>query len=62
MNAEAPIASPCIGVCVMDPESGYCRGCCRTLGEIASWPELTNSEKRAVLAALKAREACIPWD
>lgn len=48
-------ASPCDGVCRIDPASGWCVGCQRTLGEIADWPMLSNREKRAVLAALEQR-------
>jgi len=49
------VASPCNKVCVMDPKSGYCRGCNRTLEEIARWSQMTEAEQRAVLAVLAAR-------
>ena len=42
-------ASPCIQVCRIDPTSGVCRGCLRTLDEIAGWSDSTSAEKRAVL-------------
>ncbi|HAH11902.1 MAG TPA: DUF1289 domain-containing protein, partial [Alphaproteobacteria bacterium] len=29
--------SPCIRVCTIEPVSGYCRGCGRTMPEIAQW-------------------------
>ena len=32
--------SPCVKVCQMDPGSGCCLGCARTLEEIARWGEL----------------------
>ena len=48
--------SPCIAVCVPDPDTGYCLGCFRTLDEIAAWTTMTAAEKHAVLAALKKRE------
>ena len=32
----APIATPCIKVCVIDGESGLCLGCQRTLAEVAA--------------------------
>ena len=47
--------SPCNQVCRIDPDSGYCVGCKRTLEEIADWPMLGNAEKRAVLRALEQR-------
>ena len=49
------VASPCINVCRMKPETGLCEGCLRTLDEIASWSAMSAQEKRAVLARLPAR-------
>jgi len=49
------VASPCISVCELDPATGLCRGCLRTLDEIAAWSVLDANGKRAVLAALPAR-------
>ena len=53
---EAEVASPCINVCRMDPASGYCEGCRRSLEEIACWSAYGQAEKRAVLALLPARK------
>jgi predicted Fe-S protein YdhL (DUF1289 family) len=39
----------------MDPESGLCRGCGRTLQEIAEWLEMTPEEKLATLARVAQR-------
>ncbi|MBU6266465.1 MAG: DUF1289 domain-containing protein [Sphingomonadales bacterium] len=50
-------ASPCTGVCRIDPRTGWCDGCRRTLAEIADWPMLDNAGKRAVLARLPGRSA-----
>lgn len=52
-------ASPCIAVCVLDPASGYCRGCARTVEEIANWLRYTPAECEAVWARLPARRARI---
>jgi predicted Fe-S protein YdhL (DUF1289 family) len=54
---EDDVASPCTSVCEMDPRSGYCRGCFRTLDEIAAWSVLDAEGKKAVLAALPERRA-----
>ena len=51
------VESPCNKVCVMDERTGYCRGCRRTLDEIARWGGMSDDERRAVLAALPARHA-----
>ncbi|MFZ4062475.1 MAG: DUF1289 domain-containing protein [Polynucleobacter sp.] len=50
------VPSPCINWCEMNPENGYCRGCFRTLSEIASWSEFSNTEKLNVCAQLEARK------
>ena len=39
----------------MDPQTGLCRGCARTLEEIARWGEMSAAEREAVLAALPTR-------
>ncbi len=51
------VPSPCNNVCRMNPHTGYCEGCFRTLDEIARWSGATPEEKRAVLARLEARKA-----
>jgi len=48
-------ASPCIQVCRIDPASGICRGCLRTLDEIAGWSNSTSAEKREVLDRVHER-------
>ncbi|WP_310533943.1 DUF1289 domain-containing protein [Novosphingobium sp.] len=47
--------SPCTSICRIDPASKWCEGCRRTLTEIADWPMLTATEKRAVLSSLPQR-------
>jgi len=53
---EEVVASPCINVCKMNPATGLCEGCLRSLDEIASWSAYNPAQKRAVLALLPARE------
>lgn len=50
-----PIISPCIKVCAVDGQSGYCLGCRRTLPEIASWASKSDDERNAILAELPSR-------
>jgi predicted Fe-S protein YdhL (DUF1289 family) len=62
MSAErlvAGVASPCTSVCTIDPSSGLCAGCLRTLDEIARWGAMDDDEKRAVIAALPGRRNAI---
>jgi predicted Fe-S protein YdhL (DUF1289 family) len=49
------IPSPCIGVCRLDPVSGLCAGCMRTLDEIASWPTADDAERLAIVLNLRVR-------
>ena len=56
-QAERKVASPCVSVCVMDPASGLCAGCYRTLAEIADWINFSGAEKRAVIALLAVRRS-----
>lgn len=50
-------ASPCINLCQMDPDNNLCRGCFRTLDEIARWSTLTVAAKNIILSQLAARQA-----
>lgn len=54
---DAPVPSPCIGVCRMDEHTGWCAGCLRTLDEIAAWSLLDDAQKRDVWLALGRRRA-----
>ena len=51
------VPSPCIKVCVLDRASGLCRGCLRTIDEVAGWVEMTPDEKRATLIRCEQRRA-----
>ena len=54
---EASPVSPCLGICLMDPATRLCRGCLRTVEEIAAWYSATAGEKRAILVRLAERRA-----
>jgi hypothetical protein len=51
------VASPCVHLCSIDPTSGLCAGCGRTLAEIGTWMRLSGEERRAIMQALPARVA-----
>ena len=57
---ETEPASPCIGVCRLDPVERSCLGCGRTIEEIARWPAASPEERRAILARLAARRPGSP--
>jgi uncharacterized protein len=49
------ISSPCIRVCILDPETGLCEGCGRTREEIASWYQLSEEERLQIMSGLEER-------
>jgi len=51
------LKSPCNKLCVIDPQSGLCRGCLRTLAEIAGWSAMSDAERERVMNALTERRA-----
>ena len=57
MNAfDLPeVETPCIKVCVVDPETGFCIGCGRTRSEIGQWMGLSNGDRHAIMEDLKGR-------
>ncbi len=54
------IASPCIKVCCVEPTTGLCLGCHRTLPEIASWGRLDEAARAAIMSELPARGSRLP--
>jgi predicted Fe-S protein YdhL (DUF1289 family) len=52
---SAPISTPCVNVCVLDPLSALCIGCGRTADEIAAWTTMSEAERLAVMGALGQR-------
>lgn len=49
------IESPCILVCSIDQNTGYCFGCGRTSAEIGAWLTMTSEQRREVMAVLPGR-------
>jgi|GEM_PF-157653 len=56
LDAQSPVVSPCISICVIDEDSGLCKGCWRTRDEIAGWSAASDPERLAILDRLKARQ------
>jgi predicted Fe-S protein YdhL (DUF1289 family) len=51
----ASVPSPCIGLCILDPETGFCKGCFRTIEEIGAWIGLDDEGRRDVLRLVGER-------
>jgi uncharacterized protein len=56
MPVYGPVYSPCNQVCSIDNATGLCKGCFRSLNEIARWGQLSDAQKMTVWRALDARE------
>ncbi|MCH9764822.1 MAG: DUF1289 domain-containing protein [Alphaproteobacteria bacterium] len=53
------IESPCIKVCVIDPETRLCEGCHRSLDEIAQWGSLSEADRRRIMHDLTRRKQAL---
>ena len=47
--------SPCVNICLLDPETGTCVGCGRTIQESAGWAAMSERERRAIMRELPGR-------
>lgn len=56
---EGRVASPCINVCKMHEATALCRGCARTIPEIAGWSKADDDERIRVLNRLPERRALL---
>jgi predicted Fe-S protein YdhL (DUF1289 family) len=48
MQGEGYPPSPCLSVCVMNPQTGWCEGCLRNLDEIAVWGGASLAQQHAI--------------
>ena len=53
MDERGP-SSPCLNICTLD-ERGICRGCFRSLEEIAGWMRMTPQDQWATVERADAR-------
>lgn len=56
-RTEVAISTPCIRICAIDPASGLCRGCGRSVEEIAAWGGLDEPTRRRIMDVLPQRMA-----
>ena len=52
--------SRCVGICIIDPVTRYCRGCNRTLEEISEGTHYSDGEAHALLQELEQRDPLAP--
>jgi uncharacterized protein len=53
------IASPCNKICTVEPVSGLCIGCGRSLAEIANWIGYSDAERSRIMVELPQRLASL---
>jgi len=52
-----PLPSPCTSVCQINPKSGLCQGCWRTIDEITNWSVASEAKKMQVWLAISQRRS-----
>jgi len=50
------VSSPCVDVCDMDYAANICRGCHRTLDEVAAWGYANDDERLRILNKIEERK------
>jgi predicted Fe-S protein YdhL (DUF1289 family) len=53
------VKSPCKNVCELDPNTGLCLGCKRTVDEIQNWNLKDNNEKMMITKKAQNRDLSI---
>jgi predicted Fe-S protein YdhL (DUF1289 family) len=68
LQGPIPRHSPCVGVCTLDPASGWCLGCGRNTDEIARWSTMDEAQQLDCwskpprrLATLAVQAHLLPW-
>ena len=54
--AGGMVRSPCVDVCELNPASDICRGCYRSLDEIADWSRLGPDARADVYLSIRDRK------
>jgi len=49
------VPSPCVSVCVVNPNTGLCEGCLRNLEEVAGWGQMPNGQQKEIWQRIQAR-------
>ncbi len=52
---SADVPSPCMSVCHMSADTGWCEGCWRSLDEIGAWGQSSPGIKRVVWSRIAQR-------
>ena len=51
------VDSPCVNICIIHPRANICTGCFRSIDEISSWSNMSESERKGILKELPNRSS-----
>ena len=51
------VDSPCVNICIVHPQANICTGCFRTIDEISSWSNMTESQRKRIIKELPNRSS-----
>ena len=51
------VDSPCVNICIIHPRANICNGCFRSIDEISSWSNMSESERKGILKELPNRSS-----
>lgn len=57
--SQPVIETPCVKICIIDPETSLCIGCGRTGMEIGGWLGMSAEQRRDVIEVLPERVATL---
>ena len=49
--------SPCVNICIVHPQANICTGCFRTIDEISSWSNMSETERKGIIKELPNRSS-----
>ena len=51
------VHSPCKNICIVHPQANICTGCFRTIDEISSWSNMSETERKGIIKELPNRSS-----
>ena len=51
------VDSPCVNICIIHPRANRCTGCFRSIDEISSWSNMSESERKGIIKELPNRSS-----
>ena len=51
------VDSPCVNICIVHAQANICTGCFRTIDEISSWSNMSETERKGIIKELPNRSS-----